>query len=171
MSFSSKQIFHLDYNNQRRLCCYCDICFSYIAYPRLRQNMLQSVLLVIALIAFASGMPYQVPMQGKAGGKRTLIILDDVSSGNSYSLFFEALESRYFTPRCCSLSSSNEIVLLIEATCLVLCIQDRKSFSTNTTNISTTMSSSLHPVWKKIWMLSPTSPRMEVISSSPLMRR
>jgi hypothetical protein len=39
-------------------------------------------------------MPYQVPLQGRAGGKRTLVVLDDLTTGAAFSLFFEALESR-----------------------------------------------------------------------------
>ena len=36
--------------------------------------------LLIMLLAFVAvtGMPYQVPMQGVAGGKRTLVLVDDM---------------------------------------------------------------------------------------------
>lgn len=52
------------------------------------------VLLLLVLVLGAAGMPYQVPTLGRAGGRRTLVVLGDMSAGNAYSLFFEALERR-----------------------------------------------------------------------------
>ena len=58
--------------------------------------MLCSSLLVLlaALCVGVLGMPYQVPLQGREGGRRTLVLLDSLAEGNAFSLFFEGLESR-----------------------------------------------------------------------------
>ena len=56
-----------------------------------------SALLGLLLLALSLGvlaMPYQVPLQGREGGKRTLVVLDSLGEGNAFSLFFEDLESR-----------------------------------------------------------------------------
>ncbi|KAJ1439658.1 Dolichyl-diphosphooligosaccharide--protein glycosyltransferase subunit WBP1 [Ochromonadaceae sp. CCMP2298] len=39
-------------------------------------------------------MPYVVPLQGKVGGKRTLVLLDDLEKAPIYSLFFDDLSAR-----------------------------------------------------------------------------
>jgi oligosaccharyltransferase complex subunit beta len=52
------------------------------------------LLVLLMVLAAVTSMPYQVPMLGRVGGKRTLVILDDLSRSNTFSIFFEALESR-----------------------------------------------------------------------------
>jgi len=39
-------------------------------------------------------MPYQVPLQGKVGGHRTLVLLDDMLQRYKYSIFFDNLSGR-----------------------------------------------------------------------------
>jgi len=39
-------------------------------------------------------MPYNVPLQGNAGGKRTLVILDDLQDQWTFSIFFQDLKNR-----------------------------------------------------------------------------
>lgn len=52
-------------------------------------------ILVAALtIVGIFSMPYNVPLQGEVGGKRTLVLLDDLGKLSSYSLFFNDLSSR-----------------------------------------------------------------------------
>jgi hypothetical protein len=41
-------------------------------------NML--VVLLLAVVAMIAAMPYQVPLQGIPGGKRTLVLVDDMVS-------------------------------------------------------------------------------------------
>lgn len=52
------------------------------------------VLLVIAQIWLLAAKPYQVPMMGKEGGKRTLVLLDDMALVQTHSIFFGSLTSR-----------------------------------------------------------------------------
>eukprot|EP01038_Epipyxis_sp_PR26KG_P013924 gene13924-18673_t len=54
---------------------------------------LLSLLLQLFLVHVLS-MPYQVPLQGGVGGKRTLILLDDLGKIASFSIFFSKLTSR-----------------------------------------------------------------------------
>ena len=56
-------------------------------------TMLVLVLATLLLVGVLS-MPYQVPLQGREGGRRTLVILDSIAEGNAFSLFFEGLERR-----------------------------------------------------------------------------
>jgi oligosaccharyltransferase complex subunit beta len=51
-------------------------------------------LLVTCLLAVVFSMPYHVPLQGNAGGKRTLVLLDSMDDVATYSLFFGDLASR-----------------------------------------------------------------------------
>lgn len=51
-------------------------------------------LAVLLLAVQVSCMPYNVPLQGLVGGKRTLVILDDLESIQSYSIFFSDLTKR-----------------------------------------------------------------------------
>ena len=52
------------------------------------------ILVLASLCIGVLGMPYQVPLQGREGGHRTLVILDSIAEGNAFSLFFEGLERR-----------------------------------------------------------------------------
>ena len=40
--------------------------------------MLLFVLLILTVLVLAAAMPYNVPLQGLVGGKRTLVLLDDL---------------------------------------------------------------------------------------------
>lgn len=50
-----------------------------------------------ALFALVHGMPYQVPLQGKEGGKRTLVILDEMSKVQENSIYFDNLAAMGYT--------------------------------------------------------------------------
>jgi oligosaccharyltransferase complex subunit beta len=52
------------------------------------------VLLLVAGLALTLAMPYYVPLQGIVGGKRTLVLLDDMGRMQSHSLFFSQLQGR-----------------------------------------------------------------------------
>jgi len=41
-------------------------------------------------------MPYLVPLQGVVGGKRTLVLLENLSEKSSYSLFFQIITGHLF---------------------------------------------------------------------------
>lgn len=51
-------------------------------------------LLCAGLLGLALCMPYYVPLQGIVGGKRTLVLLDDMAKVQSHSLFFSQLADR-----------------------------------------------------------------------------
>jgi hypothetical protein len=46
------------------------------------------VLMVLAALAVYSSMPYQVPLQGLVGGKRTLVLLDDLVIYTTHIIMF-----------------------------------------------------------------------------------
>lgn len=48
---------------------------------------------VAAVLGLCAGMPYQVPLQGKQGGMRTLVILDDMAKMHENSIFFNNLSA------------------------------------------------------------------------------
>mmetsp|Transcript_31740 Transcript_31740/g.53546 ORF Transcript_31740/g.53546 Transcript_31740/m.53546 type:complete len:461 (+) Transcript_31740:33-1415(+) len=50
--------------------------------------------LQLCIVAYVLAMPYVVPLQGLVGGKRTLVLLDDLEKVPMYSLFFEDLTAR-----------------------------------------------------------------------------
>lgn len=51
----------------------------------------------ITILVVTMGMPYRVPLQGRAGGFRTLVLLDDMTLKNTHSVFFEDLLHRGHT--------------------------------------------------------------------------
>jgi oligosaccharyltransferase complex subunit beta len=55
--------------------------------------MLSLLILLVVVVAVYS-MPYYAPLQGDAGGKRTLVLMDNLDNIPSYSLFFSDLSSR-----------------------------------------------------------------------------
>mmetsp|Transcript_32652 Transcript_32652/g.33298 ORF Transcript_32652/g.33298 Transcript_32652/m.33298 type:complete len:462 (-) Transcript_32652:143-1528(-) len=50
--------------------------------------------LCFSILLCISSKPYQVPLQGKVGGQRTLVLLDDTLQRYKYSIFFESLSAR-----------------------------------------------------------------------------
>lgn len=51
------------------------------------------LVLVLTFVGIYS-MPYNVPLQGESGGKRTLVLLDDLAKKFTYSMFFDDLSAR-----------------------------------------------------------------------------
>lgn len=58
--------------------------------------MLSNFVVLVLLSTFSAfySMPYQVPLQGKVGGHRTLVLLDDMLQRYRYSIFFDRLSGR-----------------------------------------------------------------------------
>jgi oligosaccharyltransferase complex subunit beta len=56
-------------------------------------------------------MPYHVPLQGTVGGKRTLVLLDDVNSLSTYSIFLDGLKAHGHIISVWSETSSSNLVL------------------------------------------------------------
>jgi len=58
--------------------------------------MLPNFLAIVLLstLSVLHAMPYQVPLQGKVGGHRTLVLLDDMLQRYKYSIFFDNLSDR-----------------------------------------------------------------------------
>lgn len=59
--------------------------------------MMVRTLLFLFTLMGTIAMPYQVPLQGQVGGRKTLILLDDMLDRFSYSLFFDSLKGRGHT--------------------------------------------------------------------------
>jgi len=56
--------------------------------------MLIVICCLMAMLVVVQSMPYLVPLQGIVGGKRTLCILDDMTTISSHSIFFDNIKSR-----------------------------------------------------------------------------
>ena len=59
---------------------------------------MNSIYFFFVLIFGVRGMPYQVPMQGKVGGSRTLVLLDNMLDKHTYSIFFGILTGALHEP-------------------------------------------------------------------------
>jgi hypothetical protein len=51
----------------------------------------------LVLLDCLFSMPYIVPLQGKQGGKRTLVLLDKISNKFTFSMFFDDIAGVSFT--------------------------------------------------------------------------
>jgi len=52
------------------------------------------IIAILASLIIVASMPYNVPLQGIQGGKKTLVLLDDLGKIQTFSIFFDELKSR-----------------------------------------------------------------------------